>query len=148
MRATEEAAFARGISAEALMEEAGGGIARAVTKFFPTAGRCIVFAGKGHNAGDAFVAARWLAQAGWEIKTRLAFPEGELSALTSEKLRALRGQQALPKVGGALAPRSPAWQQSGHQGPSHIPGRSSSMGCSGLDRIRRCASRSAAPVGK
>ena len=90
MRAAEEAAFARGISAEALMEQAGAGIARAVAKFFPRAGKCIVFAGKGHNAGDALVAARWLAQAGWQIETRLVFPEKELSALTSEKLRALR----------------------------------------------------------
>jgi hydroxyethylthiazole kinase-like uncharacterized protein yjeF len=99
MRATEEAAFARGISAEALMEKAGEGIARAVTKFFPTAGRCIVFAGKGHNAGDAFVAARWLAQAGLEIETRLVFPEKDLSVLTREKLSALRGQQAAAQGG-------------------------------------------------
>jgi hydroxyethylthiazole kinase-like uncharacterized protein yjeF len=90
MRAAEEAAFARGISAEALMEKAGAGIARSIVKFFPRAGKCIVFAGKGHNAGDAFVAARWLAQAGWEIETRLVFPEEELSALTSQKLRELR----------------------------------------------------------
>ncbi|MGH8092300.1 MAG: NAD(P)H-hydrate dehydratase [Chthoniobacterales bacterium] len=94
MRAAEEAAFARGISAEALMERAGEGIARAVMKFFPCAGKCIVFGGKGHNAGDAFVAARWLAQAGWGIETRLVFPEKELSALTSKKLRELCDQEA------------------------------------------------------
>ncbi len=109
MRATEEAAFARGVSADALMEKAGEGIARAVMKFFPTAGKCIVFAGKGHNAGDAFVAARWLAQAGWEIETRLVFPEKELSALTSEKLRELESGIGLgaPNVGtpGIGAPR-------------------------------------------
>ena len=56
------------------MEQAGEGIARSITKFFPRAGRCLVFAGKGHNAGDALVAARWLAQMGWEIETRLIFP--------------------------------------------------------------------------
>ena len=75
------------------MEQAGEGIARAVSKFFPRVGKCIVFAGKGHNAGDAFVAARWLAQAGWKIETRLVFPEKELSPLTSEKLSALREQE-------------------------------------------------------
>ena len=85
MRAAEEAAFARGISAEALMEQAGAGIARAIEKFFPCPGNCIVFAGKGHNAGDAFVAARALAEAGWQIETRLIFPEHELSALTKKK---------------------------------------------------------------
>ena len=90
MRAAEEAAFARGVPAAALMEIAGTGIARAVRKFFPGPGKCVVFAGKGHNAGDAFVAARRLAEAGWEIETRLAYPEGELSSLTSEKLAALR----------------------------------------------------------
>ncbi|MEO5718016.1 MAG: NAD(P)H-hydrate dehydratase [Chthoniobacterales bacterium] len=94
MRAAEEAAFARGVLAEALMDEAGAGIARSLTKFFPQPGKCIVFAGKGHNAGDAFVAARWLAQAGWEIETRLVFPEKELSALTSTKLIELREAQS------------------------------------------------------
>src|SRR5262249_1261658 len=73
MRGAEEAAFAGGITADFLMEEAGHGIARAVSKFFPVPGRCLVFAGKGHNAGDALVAARMLAQAGWEIETRLVF---------------------------------------------------------------------------
>ena len=93
MRAAEEAAFARGVSAEALMEEAGAGIARSIKKFFPGAGKCIVFAGKGHNAGDALVAARWLAQAGWDVETRLVFPERELSPLTNQKLGALRDQE-------------------------------------------------------
>ncbi len=90
MRAAEEAAFARGISAEALMEQAGAGIARSLARFFPRAEKCLVFAGKGHNAGDALVAARWLAQTGWEIEIRLIFPEKELSALTRRKLSALR----------------------------------------------------------
>jgi ADP-dependent NAD(P)H-hydrate dehydratase / NAD(P)H-hydrate epimerase len=94
MRAAEAAAFARGISAEALMEEAGAGIARTIVKFFPRAGRCIVFGGKGHNAGDAFVAARWLAQAGWEIETRLVFPAEELNALTNKKWRELQEHQS------------------------------------------------------
>jgi len=70
MRAAEEAAFARKISAETLMDEAGAGIARSILKFFPRPGRCLVFAGKGHNAGDALVAARWLAEAGWAIEPR------------------------------------------------------------------------------
>jgi NAD(P)H-hydrate epimerase len=89
MRAAEEAAFARGITADALMEQAGKGIARAVSKFFPEPGRCLVFAGKGHNAGDAFVAARVLAQAGWQIETRLFFPREELTDLASQKLNHL-----------------------------------------------------------
>ena len=89
MRTAEEAAFRRGITAEALMDQAGERIARAVARFFPRPGKCIVFGGKGHNAGDAFVAARWLAQWGWQIETRLAFAEKDLSPLTSNKLREL-----------------------------------------------------------
>ena len=90
MRAAEEVAFARGISAEVLMEEAGIGIAQAIVKFFPRGGECVIFAGKGHNAGDAFVAGRELAQAGWQIETRLIFPEKELSALTRKKFSELQ----------------------------------------------------------
>jgi len=57
MRAAEEAAFARGVEVEALMDKAGAGVAQAVTRFFGKPGKCIVFAGKGNNAGDALVAA-------------------------------------------------------------------------------------------
>ncbi|HZJ15358.1 MAG TPA: NAD(P)H-hydrate epimerase, partial [Chthoniobacteraceae bacterium] len=70
MKALEERAFAEGISAEALMDEAGRQIANAVMQFVPSAGRCLVFFGKGHNGGDALVAARHLAVAGWEIELR------------------------------------------------------------------------------
>jgi ADP-dependent NAD(P)H-hydrate dehydratase / NAD(P)H-hydrate epimerase len=90
MRAAEAAAFGRGISAEALMEQAGERIARRIAQFFPRGGRCLVCAGKGHNAGDAFVAGRWLARAGWELDLRLAYPEKELSELTDRKLVELR----------------------------------------------------------
>ncbi len=82
MRALEERAFADGITAEALMEEAGEGIARVVRQFFPKAGRCVAVFGKGHNGGDALVAARYLAQAGWEIELRGVFPESQWAELT------------------------------------------------------------------
>ncbi len=90
MREVEEAAFARGVTAESLMEEAGAGIARFVRRFFPRPARCIAFAGKGHNGGDALVAARYLKQAGWSIETRLAFPEDECAELTKKQLARLR----------------------------------------------------------
>ena len=35
MRAAEQAAFAKGVQVEALMNKAGAGVAQAVTKFFP-----------------------------------------------------------------------------------------------------------------
>jgi ADP-dependent NAD(P)H-hydrate dehydratase / NAD(P)H-hydrate epimerase len=86
MRATEEAAFATGVQVEPLMNKAGAGVAQAVTKFFPKPGRCIVFAGKGHNAGDALFAAQCLEQRGWKIEVRLAFKEADCSDLARKKL--------------------------------------------------------------
>jgi hydroxyethylthiazole kinase-like uncharacterized protein yjeF len=90
MRAAEEAAFASGVRVEALMNKAGAGVAQAVTKFFKKPGRCIVFAGKGHNAGDALFAAQCLATRGWKIEVRLAFKEADCSELTRKKLDDLR----------------------------------------------------------
>src|SRR3982751_1784289 len=90
MRAAEESAFARGVSVETLMDQAGAGVARAVRQFFPKPAFCIVFAGKGHNGGDALVAAEQLQRIGWKIDIRLPFAEAECSELTQQKLKALR----------------------------------------------------------
>jgi ADP-dependent NAD(P)H-hydrate dehydratase / NAD(P)H-hydrate epimerase len=90
MRDAEDAAFARGVEVEALMDQAGAGVARAVANFFPNPGTCVVFAGKGHNGGDALVAAERLKQAGWKIEVRLAFAVDDCSELTRKKLQALR----------------------------------------------------------
>jgi NAD(P)H-hydrate epimerase len=90
MRAAEEAAFASGVQVEALMNKAGVGVAQAVSKFFQKPGRCIVFAGKGHNAGDALFAAQCLVTRGWKIEVRLAFKEADCSELMRKKLCDLR----------------------------------------------------------
>jgi ADP-dependent NAD(P)H-hydrate dehydratase / NAD(P)H-hydrate epimerase len=90
MRAVEEAAFARGVEVEALMDKAGAGVAQAVTTFFQMPGRCIVFTGKGNNAGDALVAAERLRRFGWKIEVRLAFQENDCSELMRKKLESLR----------------------------------------------------------
>jgi NAD(P)H-hydrate epimerase len=90
MRNAESAAFSRGVSAEALMDEAGAGIARVVRQFFPTPGRCLVFAGKGNNGGDALVAATHLKQAGWDTDVRLAYPESKCGELLGKKLSEFR----------------------------------------------------------
>ena len=89
MKALESRAFADGVSAETLMEQAGARIADAVRQFFPEAARCAVFFGKGHNGGDALVAARHLARAGWELELRPAFAESEWAELTARKHREL-----------------------------------------------------------
>lgn len=95
MQAAEQAAFSRGVSVEALMDQAGAGVARAVRQFFPRPATCIVFAGKGHNGGDALVAAEELQRIGWKIDLRLSFPEEDCSELTQKKLKAVR--EAAPK---------------------------------------------------
>ncbi len=97
MRAAEEAAFAGGVEVEALMDRAGAGVAWRIRQFFPEPGKALAFVGKGHNGGDALVAARLLQEAGWEIELRLVFPEEDCAELTRKKLEQLR-QAERPRV--------------------------------------------------
>jgi NAD(P)H-hydrate epimerase len=85
MKALEERAFAEGVDAETLMNEAGQLIAEVVNTFFPVGGKCVVHFGKGHNGGDALVAAALLSDMGWEIELRPAFPRAEWAPLTQKK---------------------------------------------------------------
>ena len=101
MRDVENAAFAGGVEVETLMEQAGAGVAQVIRKFFPRPGNCIVFAGKGHNGGDALVAAECLQRVGWNIDNRLAFPETECSELTRKKLQGLREAEGGKSLGAA-----------------------------------------------
>lgn len=85
MRQLEARAFATGSTPEALMETAGRLMAGAIAEFFPKPGRARVYFGKGHNGGDALVAARHLQAAGWEIVLEPAFPAEQWSELTKRK---------------------------------------------------------------
>jgi ADP-dependent NAD(P)H-hydrate dehydratase / NAD(P)H-hydrate epimerase len=95
MRDAENAAFARGVSAEALMNHAGAGIARAVQQFFPLPRSCLVFSGKGNNGGDALVAAAGLKRAGWHTDVHLSFPESQCSDLLRKKITEFRDTPAV-----------------------------------------------------
>jgi len=106
MRAAEQAAFARGVQVEALMDQAGAGVAQTVAKFFANPGKCIVFAGKGHNAGDALVAAEVLRRRGWKIEVRLAFKQEDCSQLMRKKLENLRRRP--PEILGAASASGPS----------------------------------------
>lgn len=101
MKDAEGVAFASGATAEGLMEIAGEGIARCIRQFFPKAGTAVIFCGKGHNSGDALVAARHLQNDGWQIDFRLAFPIAELAPLTRRHLEAIevRAINSLPDRG-------------------------------------------------
>jgi len=101
MRDAEHAAFAHGVSAEVLMNQAGAGIAQAVQQFFPRPGYCLVFSGKGNNGGDALVAAARLKRAGWHTDVHLSFPELQCSDLLRKKITEFRDTP--PLVAGVSA---------------------------------------------
>src|SRR5438128_9737639 len=106
MHAAEQSAFARGVSVETLMDQAGAGVACAIRQFFPKPATCIVFAGKGHNGGDALVAAEQLQRIGWKIDLRPPFAEENCSDLTQKKLKALREAKPEPAESIELAPHT------------------------------------------
>jgi NAD(P)H-hydrate epimerase len=82
MISAENGAFAAGATPAGLMEVAGEGIARCIRQFFPGKGTAVVFCGKGHNGGDALVAARHLKASGWRIRVLFSSSPGELAPLT------------------------------------------------------------------
>lgn len=69
IRALESAAFDRGITAGELMVRAGQAAAAHIFKTYPlpTHPRVCLLCGKGNNAGDGFVVARVLADAGYDV---------------------------------------------------------------------------------
>jgi hydroxyethylthiazole kinase-like uncharacterized protein yjeF len=85
MQALEQRAFAAGATAETLMEEVGRVMALAVQQFCPVPGRCAAVFGRGHNGGDALVAARYLSEAGWQVDLVPAYPASEWAPLTARK---------------------------------------------------------------
>jgi NAD(P)H-hydrate epimerase len=92
----ERVAFQEGIEPASLMEEAGEGIARVIEQFFLVPRTAIIYCGKGHNAGDALVAARFLARNDWKIFVRLAFPKNEMALLSRAHLEELEEHYGVP----------------------------------------------------
>lgn len=103
MQAVERETIGRGIPADVLMETAGAKLARCVSQFFPAPGLLVCYAGKGHNAGDAFVAARHLAVHGWRILVRTPFGRDDFAPLAREKFDLL----APPLLHNPLRPSHP-----------------------------------------
>src|SRR5580704_13742864 len=72
MRAIDRATSERfGVPSLTLMESAGAAVADYVFSHHPTAGRIVVFCGKGNNGGDGFVAARRLHDEGKNVQVVL-----------------------------------------------------------------------------
>jgi NAD(P)H-hydrate repair Nnr-like enzyme with NAD(P)H-hydrate epimerase domain len=85
----EKRAFAEGVGQEDLMDLAGLGIGRKIAQREPVPGICVVYLGKGNNAGDAIVAASVLERSGWSISARLVSSPEDLDSLPKKKWNAL-----------------------------------------------------------
>jgi ADP-dependent NAD(P)H-hydrate dehydratase / NAD(P)H-hydrate epimerase len=83
-----------------LMEAAGRAVAEAVGELAP-AGPVRVVCGKGNNAGDGLVAARYLREAGFEVEALLLWPAEELSGDAAANLERFGAEH----VSDDLAPR-------------------------------------------
>src|SRR3954471_8917217 len=80
----------QGIPSLELMEAAGRAVAGAVAELAPQ-GPVRVVCGKGNNGGDGLVAARHLAETGFEGETLLLGPADELSGDAAANLKRVQG---------------------------------------------------------
>jgi NAD(P)H-hydrate epimerase len=83
----------RGVPSLDLMETAGRAVAEAVAGLSPQ-GPVRAVCGKGNNGGDGLVAARCLAETGYEVEALLLWPAGELSGDAAENLKRCEAAQA------------------------------------------------------
>jgi len=97
MREIEAALFAPGGGGDAAtaMEEAGRRIADLIRDAAPQPGTLLLVLSHGHNAGDALVAARHLADTGWSIRHFFCASERDLAPLTRQHLDTL-GEDSRP----------------------------------------------------
>src|SRR3984885_9502664 len=82
--------IASGVPGIELMERAGGAVADAVLARRPRGSRVAVVAGPGNNGGDGFVAARLLAERGYDVQVHLVGEPAKLkgdAALAAKKWR-------------------------------------------------------------
>jgi len=102
MRAVDRWAIEeQGVPSLELMEAAGRAVAEAVGELAP-AGPVRVVCGKGNNAGDGLVAARYLREAGFEVEALLLWPADELSGDAAANLERFPAEHV---DGGDLAAR-------------------------------------------
>ena len=82
MAQADRLTVASGISNDALMDNAGHPVAKAIMERW-TPRPVIVLCGPGSNGGDGFVAARYLAQANWPVRVALLAPREQLRGATA-----------------------------------------------------------------
>jgi len=93
--------MAGGVAGTVLMEKAGRAVADAVARH-PLGTRVLVVAGPGNNGGDGFVAARVLAERGYQVRVMLLGGEGSLRGDAAEAAR-LWGRAIEPAEPDAIA---------------------------------------------
>jgi ADP-dependent NAD(P)H-hydrate dehydratase / NAD(P)H-hydrate epimerase len=106
MRRIEAETFSTGVTPESLMEKVGRQIAQAIRESHPQPGVAVIYYGKGHNGGDALVAARHLTAEGWGIELCPQERDtSKLAELTGKMLKALHASKVssdrIRKVGAA-----------------------------------------------
>ncbi|HEU5142639.1 MAG TPA: NAD(P)H-hydrate epimerase, partial [Solirubrobacterales bacterium] len=103
MRAVDRWAIEeQGVASLELMEAAGRAVADAVGELAPE-GPVRVVCGKGNNGGDGLVAARYLAEAGFDVDALLLWPAAELSGDAAANLERFRAEEADAGLAGRLA---------------------------------------------
>jgi len=108
------------IPGEQLMERAGAGVASVVRRLArwrgDAAARVRLAAGRGNNGGDAFVAARHLREAGFDVEVWLAAGAGDLKGDALTHFRRMAGQQVRVRE----MPEEADWQleRAPHAGPA------------------------------
>jgi ADP-dependent NAD(P)H-hydrate dehydratase / NAD(P)H-hydrate epimerase len=90
-----------GVPSLELMEAAGRAVAEAVGELAPD-GPVRVVCGKGNNAGDGLVAARYLAEAGFEVEALLLWPAEELSGDAAANLARFAAEHVGDELGSRL----------------------------------------------
>lgn len=87
MAEADRLAVAAGATGLALMESAGAAVANCVVRSQPPGAPVVVVAGPGNNGGDGFVAARILAERGYDVRLHLL---GRLESLKGDAAQAAR----------------------------------------------------------
>jgi NAD(P)H-hydrate epimerase len=90
MLAREKDAFRSGLTAQALMEAAGEGLAARIEDAYPETRDFLVLVGKGNNGGDGLVVARRLVESGRQVCVVLTAAEADLGELPQSRLARLR----------------------------------------------------------
>ncbi len=94
MQEVDRRAIAGGTPGIELMERAGAAVAEAAAALAPSGGRILILCGPGNNGGDGFVAARLLADQGFEVRVALLGDRERLSGDAAEAAKGWPGTAA------------------------------------------------------